>query len=140
MKWRSRCTRRSGACTSSRPAKIDHANVSKPLYWIEQRFLNGRIVGATRAGRWPWWRRAMYLAAAPLIPIVLVRRIWPSVRALALAWGAAARDGPRHRGWRGARRGREATSYAFGGHPRTQARMDEYELHKLRFVREATSR
>lgn len=121
-------------------ARIDHANVSRPLFWIELRFLLGRVIGGGRARRWPWWRRAAYLVASPLIPFVLLRRIWPAIRAL-----AARRVLPR--GTTAAvilgaviSVAGEAAGYALGERPRTQARIDEFELHKLRFLREAVSR
>ena len=44
------------------------------------RFHSGRLFAAARARRWPLGRRHLYTAAAPLIPLVRVRRI------LAQAW------------------------------------------------------
>jgi hypothetical protein len=44
------------------------------------RFHSGRLFAAARAGRWSRARRLAYAAAAPLIPVVRLRRI------LAQAW------------------------------------------------------
>jgi hypothetical protein len=54
-----------------------HLNISSLPDYMRLDFLGQRGFGAMRArvGRWPWWQRAAYAAATPLIPWVRLRRI-----------------------------------------------------------------
>jgi hypothetical protein len=56
-------------------ARIYHANPSLLASTIELRFNGGRIYGATRARveNWPVWKRAIYVAGGPLIPLFRAR-------------------------------------------------------------------
>jgi hypothetical protein len=115
-------------------AAIEHANVSRPQAWLAQRFVTGRVLGASRARRWSPARRLLYLCAAPLIPAVILRRLSGSVRQVlrtrrvpagtlaALALGATVSATG------------ETVSYLFGGGADLVRRSDEYELFKLRYT------
>jgi hypothetical protein len=54
-----------------------HVNVSSLPAYIHMDYLGQRSFASTRArnGRWPWWKRGVYAAAAPVIPLVRLRRI-----------------------------------------------------------------
>ncbi|HEY7530781.1 MAG TPA: hypothetical protein VIC56_08910 [Gemmatimonadota bacterium] len=59
-----------------------HVNVSRPDVFLRLEYLGQRSFAATRAatGRWRWWKRAAYAAAAPLVPWIRLRRILPHIR------------------------------------------------------------
>src|SRR5437762_2075965 len=59
---------------------MDHLNVAPHRHWALQRFAFGMTIGRNRSLEWPLARRAFYVIASPLIPIVLWRRILPGVR------------------------------------------------------------
>ena len=115
-------------------AAIEHANVSRPRAWLAQRFVTGRVLGASRARRWSAARRLLYLCGSPLIPAVILRRLSAPVRQVlrsrrvpagtlpALALGAVASAAG------------ETVSYLLGGGPELVRRSDEYELFKLRYT------
>lgn len=54
-----------------------HVNISEPFAYFRQNFLGQRAFAALRAetGKWSFTKRAVYVLAAPLIPIVRLRRI-----------------------------------------------------------------
>lgn len=58
-------------------ARVAHANPSRLAPTADLRFHAGRLYGAGRAGsqRWRLVRRLLYAAAAPLIPLVRLRRL-----------------------------------------------------------------
>jgi hypothetical protein len=56
-------------------AQANHLNYSLPFSWLGMRFQGGRMFAATRARRWPLWRRWLYVIGGPLIPLVRLRRI-----------------------------------------------------------------
>lgn len=58
-------------------ARLDHANVSRPWHWVQERFHIGLQVSSQRVQRWPLTRRLSYLAASFLIPAVLTHRVLP---------------------------------------------------------------
>jgi hypothetical protein len=61
-------------------ALIDHLNVAPFGHWALQRFVLGMMIGEGRSQGWPLGRRALYVLASPLIPVVLWRRLLPGVR------------------------------------------------------------
>ena len=60
-------------------ARLDHVNVASLWHWAKERFAAGIMIANSRASRWPFPRRILYVVAAPLIPIVLCRRVLPGV-------------------------------------------------------------
>jgi hypothetical protein len=67
--------RRAGARFTFAPsARIGHVNVDRAREWLVERYLSGLVVGRSRSERWSPLRRLMYVAAAPLIPIILLAR------------------------------------------------------------------
>ncbi|MEP7365846.1 MAG: hypothetical protein ABI972_21540 [Acidobacteriota bacterium] len=59
---------------------MDHLNVSPYGHWLVQRFASGMMIAGNRSRGWPLWRRAFYVLASPMIPVVLWRRVFPGVR------------------------------------------------------------
>jgi glycosyl transferase family 2 len=55
-------------------ARMAHVNFSDPWTWIPLRFNGGRLFAACRGRSWSVFRRALYAAAAPLIPLVRLAR------------------------------------------------------------------
>jgi hypothetical protein len=115
-------------------ARIDHLNVVRPLAWLRERYLGGRLIGAMRAGRWGWPRRLAYAAAFPLIPAVILRRLWPGVsrarrtNRLPLGTTAAIFAGA------GLAAVGEAVGYLRGPSRGAELEMNEYELNKVRYA------
>jgi hypothetical protein len=58
-------------------AVIHHLDFSRFWPWVGDRLDGGRLFGAgrVRADRWPLWRRLLYFAGLPLIPLVNLRRL-----------------------------------------------------------------
>ena len=114
-------------------AKISHVNL-EARGWIDERYLSGLVVGANRSKRWSAPRRAVYFAASPLIPLVLLHRNLDTLRALyrrgKLPWGSAAAivagSVVRTVG--------EAVGYLRGITPAAMLRMEDYELRKVSYV------
>lgn len=65
-------------------AKTDHVNISLLCSWVRHAFWGGRLFGAMRAKKKTWsvWRRLLYIAGSPLIPIVRLCRTAQQVREL----------------------------------------------------------
>ncbi|HEX9563090.1 MAG TPA: hypothetical protein VF981_03935 [Gemmatimonadaceae bacterium] len=116
-------------------APLDHANVSRPRPWAHERYLAGMMIAASRNTRWTRSRRLAYALASPLIALVVlsrmirpmtgVRRRLPRGTFVALVAGVILRTAG------------EAVGYIRGASRRDQAHMDDYELHKLKYVRHA---
>jgi hypothetical protein len=115
-------------------AKIDHANISKPIWWFEQRFLSGLLVAASRRVRWSRSKRLLYICASPIIPFVILSRLARPFKYLARARILPAATAPLLVAGAIARTAGEVVGYAWGQGSRAQDRMDEYELHKLKFT------
>jgi hypothetical protein len=62
-------------------ARVRHLNASRPRSWLRERYLGGRLLGSARRGRWSRLRSTAYALAAPLIPLVIVRRTLRATRA-----------------------------------------------------------
>lgn len=126
--------RAAGLRTRFAPAAvITHANVNKARWWFEQRYLAGLLVGGSRRQRFRASKRLLYLAASPLIPAILVRRLsraiaagrrqgMPRLTIPALLAGTVFRSFG------------EMVAYLRGASPTSQDRMDEFELHKLEYT------
>jgi len=63
-------------------AKVSHVNISRPSCTFQHAFLGGRLFGALRVryGKWSRLRRALYIVAAPLIPLVRLQRSYREIR------------------------------------------------------------
>jgi hypothetical protein len=115
-------------------ARLDHLNVARPGPWMDERFLAGRVIGANRGSRWPLTKRLVYLLASPVILVVVTSRAWRPYRVVrrvhrlpggtlaAVMFGVLIRTAG------------EAVGYAAGLSPSAEARMERYELHKIRYT------
>lgn len=56
-------------------AKVRHRNITEMRAGLIEHFHNGRCFGALRSREWGRGRRALYVLASPLIPLVRMRRI-----------------------------------------------------------------
>lgn len=112
-------------------ARVGHLNVSRPLPWLAERFLGGRLLAESRIRRWRPLRRLAYATGAPLIPAVLVARMLRDVphRSLPLPRGtlAAVALGA------SVSAAGELWGYVVGGSD-GQRRMVKYELDKVHYV------
>jgi GT2 family glycosyltransferase len=61
-------------------AKTAHTNFSLFSSWIKSKFHSGRVFGSSRVSGWPSWKRLVFTAASPLIPIVRLRKITSQLR------------------------------------------------------------
>jgi len=63
-------------------ARTRHMNFTRLSSWLPVELLSARMFAATRArsARWSWPQRLLYAGAAPLIPLVRLRRIVREVR------------------------------------------------------------
>jgi len=50
-------------------AKISHVNITRPLCFHLDHFYGARVFASARASGWPWTRRLLYAAAAPMFMI-----------------------------------------------------------------------
>ena len=119
-------------------AKTYHLNVTRPLFWLEERFVGGRSFAAGRSRHWSRARRIVYAAGSPLLPVVRLTRVVRYVRrpdrarfvgrmlpALLLRLAVSAVG--------------ECLGYGFGAGGALR-RVNEMELHKERYVRPADRR
>lgn len=113
-------------------ARIHHLNISRPRPWLVERYLGGRLFGASRSRSWPRRRALLYAAGSPLVgPLRLVRTLRaarsagslpptfvPALVLACLVWAVG-----------------EGLGYARGATAGNMGRMLEYEQHKFRYVR-----
>ena len=114
-------------------AKIGHVNLES-RGWMDERYLSGLVVGANRARRWSPGRRAFYFLASPLIPLVLLYRNRDSVRHLTAARRLPAGSLVAITAGALVRTFGEAVGYLRGIDAAGEARMEEYELNKVKYV------
>ncbi len=115
-------------------ARLDHVNVARTAPFLRERFTAGVLIGAYRARRWSLARRLMYMAGAPLIPVVLLSRVLPGLRHVSertrlprltfplMVLGACVKAAGEFAGYAGAS-GRSS-----------EREMHEYEIHKLAYA------
>ncbi|MGH7177827.1 MAG: Gfo/Idh/MocA family protein [Tepidisphaeraceae bacterium] len=125
---------RGGRACYEPDAQITHLNVARIMPFVDEKFAAGVLVGRQRAARWPWWRRAVYVLASPLIPLVLSWRSISTVRSARRA----------HRLPRGtfaailagyvARATGEALGYAGLAPSSAAERLTEIEIHKVDYA------
>lgn len=113
-------------------AELAHLNVDRPVHWLAERFVGGRLVAADRSRSWSRLRRFAYAAVSPLIAAVIERRTLAAMRGFARPPGALLALTAGSITWAAG----EAVGYVVGS-GRAEARMLEYELHKRRYVRGA---
>ena len=115
-------------------ARIDHLNVTRVGPWLRERFLGGRLIGAQRSTRWGWPRRLLYAAAAPLIPVVILRRLWPGIARARQTQRLPPATLPAIFAGAAVAAAGEAVGYLGGVSRAAELEMNEYELHKVRYA------
>jgi Glycosyl transferase family 2 len=115
-------------------ARIDHLNISRPGPWLYERFLAGLLIAGRRAARWPWWTRLLYLGGSPLIPAVVLSRLWGALRLARRQSRLPAGTLPALLVGAVISAVGEAVGYARGSGRGAAVQMTEYELHKVRYA------
>jgi len=116
-------------------AQIDHTNVSRSTKeWADERYLSGLLVGANRRRRWPMYRSVLYALASPLIPVVLLWRMAVPVRAALRNKRLPPFTVPALLAGLVVRTLGEVVGYLAGARADEVLRMEEYELHKLKYT------
>jgi hypothetical protein len=115
-------------------ARLDHVNVARPWHWVEERYLAGVLIGGHRSRRWSLPRRALYILASPLIPLVLFRRVlpgsWATVRRKRLPLSTIPLIGV----GMALKAAGELAGYGGVSVKDAERRMHEYEVHKLAYA------
>jgi len=62
-------------------ARTRHVNFSLFGSFVTELYMHGRMFASVRAERWPLWKRVVYCAAGPLIPLVRLRRVLAHIAA-----------------------------------------------------------
>ncbi|HXP35909.1 MAG TPA: glycosyltransferase [Chthoniobacterales bacterium] len=115
-------------------ARIDHVNLDRLSVALHEQFLAGTLIGRQRAARWPWWRRLVYIFGAGLIPLVLVRRVWPGIRRTARTERLPIMTAPLIVLLMFAKAAGELIGYAGMATSNHQAAMEHYEIHKVEYL------
>jgi hypothetical protein len=61
-------------------ARSAHLNVTDRRAWLAERFGAGRTFATDRSAQWPTWRRVVYTAGSPVIPLLRLRRALRDLR------------------------------------------------------------
>jgi hypothetical protein len=63
-------------------ATTHHVNISILSSWVRHAFWGGRLFASLRAQKqnWPVWRRLVYIAGSPLIPLIRLYRVLQTIR------------------------------------------------------------
>jgi Glycosyl transferase family 2 len=116
-------------------ARTFHENFSRPLPCIPLRFNGGRLFAAARSRGWPVWRRALFVLASPIIPLLrfvrITRELFPSGRPRHLL----PRIGPALLAGLVVDGAGELFGYALGP-GNAMARLSDMEFHRERYVDE----
>ena len=116
-------------------AKVEHVNVSLASYWLAQRYTVARARAGFRSRSWSWARRAVYVATAPLIPVVLAARLARPARATMRARRLPALTLPAILVGLVASVCGEVAAFVSGPSAAVERRAELMEIHKLRYTR-----
>jgi len=119
--------------------RLAHLNIDQVTSALRERLLAGILIGVQRAGRWPKWRRLGYAVAAPLIAVVLCRRMRPGFRSAFRAGGVPRGTFPLACALQGIRAWGELRGYLGLGPASAQAEMDQLEIRKTDYCVRRTS-
>lgn len=114
-------------------ARIAHLNVGRVRWLIREKFCSGVALGVRRTARWPRWRRAVYVVASPVIPIVLLARAVHHARHAAMS-SLPAGTIPALILCALAKTIGEVVSYIGIKVPSSDAQLTDIELHKARYA------
>lgn len=125
--------KRGQRCYFESSAGIQHVNIARFRSFARERYLSGVLIGGYRRERWSWVRRIAYAGGSPLIPIVILSRIYKGVREVGrrekLPAGTTAAI------FLGAffKAAGEARGYLFGAPYSAEEGMTAFEVEKLAF-------
>ena len=102
--------------------------------WVRSRFISGLFVASNRRRHWPLSRRILYAGGAFLIPIVLLPRLLPGVRAVARRQPLPLGTIPVIVAGLILRAFGEMLGYAGFFADQGERGMHEYEMHKLKYI------
>jgi hypothetical protein len=120
-------------CYFESGAGIQHVNIEKFRSFASERYLSGVLIGGYRRERWNWPKRILYAGGSPLIPVVILSRIYKGVREVgrrenlprgtmpAIFLGAVFKAAG------------EARGYLFGAPHSAEKGMTAFEVEKLAF-------
>ena len=115
-------------------ARTHHLNVSRTGPWLLERLTTGRAYAARRSAAWSRGRRGVYVAGAPLIPLVRLARVRENLRRSGLARQLLPRLYPALAVGLAVSGCGELLGYALGkGNSRRL--LEEMELHRQWFIR-----
>jgi hypothetical protein len=115
-------------------ARIEHLSVARPAAWIHERFLAGVLIAGARAQRWSWGRRILYLCGAPILPALYLRRIRSGIDAQRRSTPLPLSAFPLILAGFLIKAVGEIVGYARGTRDREDARMTEFELHRVEYA------
>jgi hypothetical protein len=117
-------------------ARTAHVNPTRPLSWVRDRVVAGRVFASARRAGWAAPRRAAYALAAPLIPLVRLPRVLADARRARAEGAPGARVLPLLAAGLVLNAAGEGLGYAAGA-GRAAKVAHEMELHRLAHVRRA---
>ena len=120
-------------CYFEANAGIQHVNIDKFPSFARERYLSGVLIGGYRRERWSWLRRIAYAGGSPLIPVVILSRIYKGVREVGRREKLPASTLPAL--FLGAvfKAAGEARGYLFGAPHSAEVGMTAFEVEKLAF-------
>lgn len=121
-------------------ARLDHVNVAPIRDWMHERFIAGLLIAHHRSGRWTLARRALYVLASPAIPLVLLWRVLPGIRAAARTQPVPAGTLPLVVFGFLIKGVGELAGYLRLPSQEAELAMQEYEVHKLAYAGKAVSK
>jgi len=112
-------------------APIEHFNNATFGSWAKEIFFIGLTIGGYRARRWSLARRAAYVAASPLIAMVLARRFFECIRSFPKIKSVPILAFPLVFIGAAIRAAGEMVGYTLGVSLRHELLAEQYELHKV---------
>ena len=120
-------------CYFESTAGIQHVNIEKFPAFIRERYLSGVLIGGYRSERWTMLRRIAYAGGSPLIPIVILSRIYKGVREVGRREKLPASTLPSILLGAVFKAAGEARGYLFGAPHSAEVGMTAFEVEKLAF-------
>jgi hypothetical protein len=117
-------------------ARIDHVNVAQPWPWLVERYLGGLLTANSRMQGWSKRRRLLYAAGSPLIPVVTLSRVAKGVSTARAAHGFSFAVYPALLLSAILSAAGEFVAYLGGSVASGDRQMTEYEIHRLRYIRD----
>lgn len=120
-------------CYFESSAGIQHVNIDNFRSFASERYLSGVLIGGYRRERWNWPRRILYAGGSPLIPIVILSRIYKGVREVGRREKLPAGTMPAIFLGAAFKAAGEARGYLFGAPHSAEEGMTAFEVEKLAF-------